>query len=261
MNLSTCLPKPCFYGGISTDKLSCSCRRKDAQVHDNDPSLSLLSAFPTSPSYEVDAESDFSTRTILPSKLPTPRPLLTRIPPVAHDGKSDLDPTEWKPSEGGPAKGKPGGKEKAATWRPKISHRPSSEAYSYLSQYHRSAPTSTPRLGTTHRSTPSLSHTPTTTASSDDGMVGTPAEICNGSLVPRGNSSSLNSDEDVVTPKIASIVSTTQLEAVKGDDMENTLVNGISYDKKWVLDNKTSATGRLKKLLGHGGIDDMTFTM
>lgn len=91
-------------------------------------------------------------------------------------------------------------------------------------------------------------------------MVGTPTEVCNGSLVPRANSSSLNSDDDVVTPKIASIVSTTQLDAVKGDDMENTLVDDISYDKKWVLD-KTAATGRLKKLLGHGGIDSMTFTM
>jgi len=92
-------------------------------------------------------------------------------------------------------------------------------------------------------------------------MVGTPTEVGNGSLVSHTNSSSLDSDDDVVTPKIASIVSTTRLEAVKGDDMENTLVNDISYDKKWVLTNKTSTTGRLKKLLGHGGVDNMTFTM
>lgn len=231
---------------------SSSCRRKDAQIHNNDPSLSLLSAFPTSPSHELDAELDCSTRTILPSKLPTPCPLLSRIPPVAHEGKSDLDPTEWKPSERGPTKGKPGGEEKAATWRPKLPHGPSSEAYSYLSQFHRSAPASTRRPDTPHRSTPSLSHTPTTITSSDDGMVGTPTEVCVGSP---------NSDEDVVTPKIASIVGTAQLDAVKDDGMGKTLVNDISYEKKWVLDNSPSAAGRLGKLLGHGGVDYTTIAM
>lgn len=91
----------------------------------------------------------------------------TRIPADNHGSKSDLDPTEWKPKE--------------KTARP-ASSRYNSEAYRYLSSFHRSiskfnfnegdgrdteggvsfsVPTST-----SAGSTPSLVHTPSTTASS-----------------------------------------------------------------------------------------------
>ena len=227
--------------------------------------MSLLLSLPTSPTYDVDASFDFKTRTILPSKLPTPRPLPTRIPPIAHDGKSDLDPTEWKPAEGGSVKGKPGGGGKAYAWRPKISHRPSSEAYSYLSKFHRSAPAAARRAAIHSGNTPSLSHTPTTAASSDGSMAGTPTESSIESPIPSGGTTFTKSagikGVELINPKLASIGSTAQHETLKSDAMENTIVSDISYDKKWILESKASAAGSLKKLLEYGGAENTAFAM
>ena len=180
-------------------------------------------------------------------------------PPVAHDGKSDLDPTEWKPAEGGD--GKPDGEVKKY-WRPKFFNRPSSEAHDYLSQFHRSAPAAVRRDAGNSRSTPSLSHTPTTAASSNDSLAGTPIGVSVGSLVSCGGTSSLKpagvKGAKHVMPKIASMGSS---GALKSDSMGNTLINDISYEKKWVVASKDTAAGSLKKLLGHGRADKTTFAM
>lgn len=243
----------------------CSCRRKDANIHDNDPSLSFMPSLLTSPIYDGDEPLGFGTRTILPHKLPTPCPLSTRIPAIAHDGKSDLDPTEWKPCEEGSSKEKPGGEGKGSAWRPKLAHRPSSEAHTYLSQFHRSVPASTRRPGLPNRSTPSLSHTPTTTASSDNSMAGTPTEIAEQPLMPRADTilpkSAGVKGAELVTPKLASMAITAQVDSVKGDGMDNSLVHDISYDKKWVLNRKASAAGSLKKLLGRDEVDSTALAM
>ena len=240
-----------------------SCRRKDAYIHDNDPTLSLpfLSRVPTSPTYGFDEVFEFGSRIILPSALPTPRPLPARIPPVAHDGKSDLDPTEWKPAEGS-VQENPGGGGKPVTWRPKLAHRPSSEAYGYLAQFHRSAPATARRGALNGRNTPSLSHTPTTSASSDGSEAGTPTEVSVDSHVSHGDAKTSKRANvkraELVTPKVASMGST---GTTKSDGMENTLVGEISYDKKWLLGGKTSAAGSLKKLLGHDGVDNTALAM
>lgn len=224
-------------------------------------SLPFLSRVPISPIYGFDEVFEFGPRIILPSALPTPRPLPARIPPVAHDGKSDLDPTEWKPAEG-TVQEKPGGGGKPVTWRPKLPHCPSSEAYGYLAQFHRSAPAAARRGALNGRSTPSLSHTPTTAASSNGSEAGTPTEVSIGSHVSRGGTkiskrANVKSTE-LVTPKVVSMGST---GTTKSDGMESTLVGEFSYDKKWVLGGKTSAAGSLKKLLGHDGIDTTALAM
>lgn len=91
----------------------------------------------------------------------------TRIPADNHGFKSDLDPTEWKP--------------KGRSTRPN-SNRFNSEAYQYLSSFHRSISKSNIHgsngeyieggisfsvpISSSTESTPSLVHTPSTTASS-----------------------------------------------------------------------------------------------
>ena len=223
-------------------------------------SLPFLNRVPISPTYGFDEAFEFGPRIILPSALPTPRPLPARIPPVAHDGKSDLDPTEWKPAEGS-VQENPGGGGKPVSWRPKIPHSPSSEAYGYLAQFHRSAPAAARRVALNGRSTPSLSHTPTTAASSTGSEAGTPTEVsvglhvsCEGTEISkRANVKSA----ELVTPKVASMGST----ETTSDGTENTLVGEISYDKKWVLGGKTSAAGSLKKLLGHVGVNNTALAM
>lgn len=136
------------------------------------------------------------------------KPLESRIPPVFHEGSADLDPTEWKPSDPGDdhnahthhieaddkqfplAPGittasinshaspscsstvSPPGSASASvagSWKPKMTHRPSSEAFAYLSQFHRSTGSSSgsTRRALRHgsRAMPGLSYTPTPTTS------------------------------------------------------------------------------------------------
>ena len=99
-------------------------------------------------------------------------------PPMLHDAKSDLDPTEWKPDL----------KQRAVS--------DASEAFQYLSQFHRSTPVlssrrpalparRTPSTLTTAFTTPSLSHTPTTSSpSSEISPSGTPYEFAAGPTSP-----------------------------------------------------------------------------
>lgn len=92
----------------------------------------------------------------------TALPFGRRIPAVLHDGRSDLDPTEWKPE-----------------WQ----ERHGSAAFRYLSQFHRSAPNLHPRRRpallnrsatsalSLAQTAPSLTYTPATSAASSEGSV------------------------------------------------------------------------------------------
>ncbi|KAJ6004316.1 hypothetical protein N7499_000384 [Penicillium canescens] len=95
-----------------------SCRRKDSckPLSASLPSMSMSTSSkmtttpPTSP--------PLSPRTIVPQMTPTRIPSI-RIPTTSHTAKSDLDPTEWKP-----------------VLLRSSSSLASSEAWSYLSQFH-----------------------------------------------------------------------------------------------------------------------------
>ncbi|KAJ5214863.1 hypothetical protein N7468_010542, partial [Penicillium chermesinum] len=140
-----------------------SCRRKDSckPLSASLPSVTNMSSMaatspPTSP--------PLSPRTIVAPMTPT-RPIpAIRIPADAHDAKSDLDPTEWKPLISARGAG---------------TSLASSDAWTYLSHFHggdnsmlirrpsRSS-ASLPAL-VSHESAvavPSLTHTPSTVASS-----------------------------------------------------------------------------------------------
>ncbi|KAL8683964.1 MAG: hypothetical protein Q9224_006647 [Gallowayella concinna] len=156
--------------------LYCSerCKRMDAQ-HVSDYSSYVPM---TTPIISGDGELDppGSKEPLVPRAIPTPRPTPSaRIPPKAHEGKSDLDPTEWKP---------------------KLVHRPSSDASKYLSQFHSTPPAyGSPRRASPHRpaavssqtmssipmNAPSLSATPSasSTSSSSDSIAGTPSDFDN----------------------------------------------------------------------------------
>lgn len=170
-----------------------------------------------------------------------------RIPATAHDGKADLDPTEWKPTDRDGPKGVPTGG-KAPTAKPKLVHRPSGEAYSYLSQFHRSAPTSTRPL----RSTPSLSHTPTTSASSADSIAWTPSELVMTSLSSKTDTSLVSptklKDAELVSPTMVGI-SDAKRSPPKSIGAASTLGGVLSYERKLIFDSKGSAAGSLKRLL------------
>lgn len=119
----------------------------------------------TSPSPPI---TPTSSRPILQSRTPTGASPDTdvpvvRIPADNHCYKPDLDPTEWKP--------------KATRSARPASSRYNSEAYRYLSSFHRAINHDTPNgikidvpnmsaIAATAPTTPSLGNTPTTTASS-----------------------------------------------------------------------------------------------
>lgn len=209
-----------------------SCRRKDAHIHDSNPSLSIdLAMSPTFP--PSSEEANFSPRTILPAKMPTPRPLDPRIPPVSHEGKADLDPTEWKPADDGSSDpNKPPSlppSTTASTWKPKLPHRPSSEAYTYLSQFHRSAPP--PSSSSTLR---------------NRGLLSTPT------------SSSGTTVSDVAVEELVTPTFVTHPLNVGVDPSDKKKVGGseLSYEKKTVLERDNGAAkGSLMKLLKQGSLD------
>jgi len=149
--------------------LYCSeaCRRKDS----NKPlsAANIMSAVPSPPA------SPSSPRSILQPRTPTGVSTRTdtsvvRIPSDNHGYKPDLDPTEWKP--------------KATRSTRPASSRYHSEAFRYLSSFHRATnknndlnyndtPTETKidvpnmtAIAATAPTTPSLGNTPTTAASS-----------------------------------------------------------------------------------------------
>lgn len=144
-----------------------SCRRKDSckPLSASLPSMSSMSSNTTPPT-----SPPLSPRTIVapltPTRVPSHSIPTMRIPSHVHDAKSDLDPTEWKP-----------------VLTRNASSLASSDAWNYLSQFHRG--TGEPMLSrpTVHRSSsslpalaegvahshshvPSLTNTPSTVASS-----------------------------------------------------------------------------------------------
>ncbi|KAJ6017013.1 hypothetical protein N7451_000392 [Penicillium sp. IBT 35674x] len=141
-----------------------SCRRKDSckPLSASMPSMTNMSSMTTTPPHSPP----LSPRTIVAPMTPT-RPIPgIRIPDYMHDGKSDLDPTEWKPV--------------LLSTRSSTSLA-SSDAWNYLSKFHGGNETllarraarssaSLPALvggaGATGAHVPSLTHTPSTVASS-----------------------------------------------------------------------------------------------
>ncbi|KAJ5823046.1 hypothetical protein N7447_005386 [Penicillium robsamsonii] len=98
-----------------------SCRRKDSckPLSASLPSMSSMSSTTTPPT-----SPPLSPRTIVapmtPTRVPSNSIPTMRIPSHVHDAKSDLDPTEWKPVLARSA-----------------SSLASSDAWNYLSQFHR----------------------------------------------------------------------------------------------------------------------------
>jgi len=215
-----------------------SCRRRDSAIPIANPYLSLLSS-PTkmvTSTLVGDMDDPFGSKipTYVPQLQPTPRTAPDgRIPAKFHDTKSGLDPTEWKPAELSVTEWK--SPTKSGDWKPKLTHRPSSEATSYLSKFHRSSDSLTsrrrPMIGHSRttissRSTPGLSLTSTASTSSEESLAGTPYEF-------------------VARPALsmpATSVSNPTLASKDGND--------LTYEKKHIGTSMGSATGSLKKLLG-----------
>jgi hypothetical protein len=127
-----------------------------------------------------------------------------RIPSHVHDAKSDLDPTEWKPvlARSG-------------------SSLASSDAWNYLSQFHRGSEpmlprpvqrssSSLPALAHSHSHVPSLTNTPSTVASSFSSTASDYLGMYEAQrpLPPRHNpyfsGTSVNKGVELVVPHIAS---------------------------------------------------------
>lgn len=241
---------------LSLMESAASCRRKDAQVHDANPSLSMLNPQPFSPGSE-SKESNSTTCISISYKLPTARPLDPRIPPRSHNGKADLDPTEWKPAD---REGEFVGV-KASTWKPKLVHPPRCEAYSYLSQFHRSAPSTNLLSATTIWSTPSLSHTTTTTSRSDDSIASTPSKLTMPFIVFKQEASLsttvLTTDAELSSPSLIA-VSDGRIMYSKCDEAGSINPDNLICQKKTVRDGKGSAAASLKQLLEKDTLDKST---
>lgn len=229
-----------------------SCRRKDTS--DAPAAVPYLSLFnPTFQHNVAGQELDLA----LGVKLGTvhrretgSNPITPRIPPLAHEGKSDLDPSEWKP---------------------KLADRSTSEASHYLGQFHRhSAILHTNRRPTLQTrgtlvsaaiTTPSLSHTPATSMSSDESVAGTPYEFVTRPLLPRLDPKYCNSagikSVDLVTPHIPSAISESSNDmGINANPVINPEETGSDSDasgdvsfEKMTVQRSSIAVGSLKKLL------------
>lgn len=194
----------------SNSLLYCSeaCRRKDSIKP-----LSAATIMTAPPPSSTPPPS--SPRSILQPRTPTglnqhAHTTASRIPTDIHSYRSDLDPTEWKPKS-------------ARTGRP-ASNRYNSEAFRYLSSFHRainkneSNDNDTPHdikievpnlnsIAATAPTTPSLDNTPTTTASSWSMSTSAGYDYNTRPLMPRHNrwystSAVGGSGVDLVTPHI-----------------------------------------------------------
>lgn len=227
-----------------------SCRRKDAS--DTPAAAPYLSLFnPTFQKTVSGQESDLGpgvkVGTTCRRRETGSNP---RIPPFAHEGKSDLDPSEWKP---------------------KPIDRSTSEASYYLGQFHRPSATihtmRRPTLQTRSTlvsaaiTTPSLSHTPATSMSSDESVAGTPYEFVTRPLLPRLDPKYCNSagikSVDLVTPHIPSAISESSSDMGinvnpimhrEEAGSESDTSGDVSFEKM-VVQRSSIAVGSLKKLL------------
>ncbi|KAL8740753.1 MAG: hypothetical protein Q9190_006579 [Brigantiaea leucoxantha] len=173
-----------------------------------------------------------------------------RIPPIAHEGKSDLDPTEWKP---------------------KLAHRPSSDARRFLSQFHssesnlanlrRHPATHSRSAGSFPMAAPSLSATPTTSTSSGDSVAGTPYEFNGQDLLPQHNPlySSLASTADSMdfgTPHAPLALSVpAEGPAVSRKSAVCVGERDLDYKEKFSRSSMGPATGNLTTLLDAARLD------
>ncbi len=180
---------------------------------------------------------------------------------MAHDGKSDLDPSEWKPQ---------------------LPDSRSSEAFQYLSQFHRSATSFTPtrRPVLQSRSTtasvtttaPSLSHTPTTSSSSSESLATTPHELR--PLLPRHDptysASAGTKSIDLIVPHLHSAFSfpvngigadMIQPSSAEKGDPAIVDMGEDHFEKRWVVGNTgPSVAGSLTKLLEIEPSGDFIYT-
>ncbi|KAL8987381.1 MAG: hypothetical protein Q9177_003398 [Variospora cf. flavescens] len=245
-----------------TSILYCSerCKRMDADH---------VSSYTSLPSLNSSTSSDEADPEIFGSKhrgpvapaVPTPRPKASaRIPPKAHEGNSDLDPTEWKP---------------------KLPHRPNSVASDFLGQFHRTPPrsfsprrpagVSAPTMSPVPMTAPSLSATPTasSTSSSANSEAGTPYDFVDRPPMrrchdPKYSDSAATKPPNLMTPRIPSaysvpakpkgnsgaIIKVTAPPATVSEAMA--MASDLSYEKKWNLASYHSSmgSGSLTTLLG-----------
>lgn len=214
-----------------------SCRRRDASTPATNPYLSLALANPDHIPPQHPTLSDLFGETIptyVPALQPTPPSFPdARIHPVDHEGKSDLDPTEWKPAELELGVDKSEENVQSNVRKPRLQHRPSSEAFNFLSRFHTSSDRSKRCTGlgqkqsTITRGTPSLSHTPT---SSEESLVGTPYEF-------------------VTRPAISMPTTSAASHVITGDKAPKA-GEVLNYEKQVVGSGLGGASGSLKRLLG-----------
>ncbi|KAL4778994.1 hypothetical protein BJX76DRAFT_342064 [Aspergillus varians] len=181
-----------------------SCRRKDTHK----PLSASLSSYttistqitpPSSPSMSPHA----IVAPMTPTKAPTTASQPIRIPTDAHDSKTDLDPTEWKPVIS------------TDTRSPSLMI---TDAWKYLSQFHGDESVLPIRRARGHNQSsaslstlPSLSHTPSTpssVSSSASDYMSHMHESTHRPLPPRHNpcfsgSGSVTKGVDLVVPHIA----------------------------------------------------------
>lgn len=242
------------------------CKRMDAGHVSSYTSYASVNSPSSSDDTDTDAFGS-TKRSPVERARPTPRPMLSaRIPPDAHEGKSDLDPTEWKP---------------------KLPHRPNSDASKFLGQFHRTPPGSfSPRrpaaihaqtAGSVPITAPSLSATPSasSTSSSGDSEAGTPYDFVNRPLLmrrchPMRPHSAAVKSPDLVTPQIPAAygggphkpkadgkptikvaVPPTAAAAV-AENMA--FANDLTYAKKWDLAH-SHGSGSLTALLGPASLE------
>lgn len=229
-----------------------SCRRKDGP--DTPAAVPYLSLF--NPSFhnnavgpDPDAVLGAKARTGFRRQESAPHLIAQRMPPMAHEGKSDLDPSEWKP---------------------KTADRAGSDAFHYLGQFHCSPATIRPTLQTRGTlasaaiTTPSLSHTPATSTSSEESVAGTPYEFVTRPLLPRLDPKYCTSgikSVDLVTPHLPAAMSGSAHEAgahpnpvvqTKGMWLGRGASGDVSFEKKGIVPRSSIAVGSLKKLLEIG---------
>ena len=226
-----------------------SCRRKDGQKPLTSE-LYLASYNSTKMSSDPVDLFDITTRFSGSRRKPIVFPGFEQIPPTLHNAKSDLDPTEWKPAEP----------------KPQLTSHPSSEAFQYLSQFHRTTQTlsqlrrpiiqcrsTTSALIMAHTA-PSLSHTPTTSMTSSVGSIaGTPYEYGAEDMPPKIMSTSSSTKSVDYVHQVADTANVltpiAKSNAPAPSAVSSPILGTMSYEKKWIPDTMDQVSGSLKKLL------------
>ena len=227
-----------------------SCRRRDAEKSPEENPYSITYKLPSS-TYIPDVSDPLglTSRTVVTRHKPITA-LAYSKPPVLHNAKSDLDPTEWKPD---------------------LKHRAvsdASEAFQYLSQFHRSPPTmSSRRPGLQSRSTtsalaatfatPSLSHTPTTSSTpSESSPAGTPYEFTAHPIPPKLDNTLYSAPTSTMSTGVVEAPSHSRVpdapvkpQANKKVTAKTPVLDEMSYEKNWVVLNGDPVRGGLKRLL------------